>query len=521
MELKPGLDEILAVPDGTPAAVWAELPADTETPVTVFLKLRRGGTGFLLESAEQDGSLGRYSFIGVAPEAVLRSGHGRGSVTTERGVEAYDGPPMEALGRFVGDAPVATGAGSVPVLAGGAVGYLGYDLAHTLEKLPHRLSREGTPPVALFARYPVVVVYDHLGQRLLVTAAVSGAGDREEAYRRAGARIRQTVFNLRRAAAPPFLEQGGDPAGWRDLLDAAETVPSDADFQESVEQAREYIHAGEVIQVVLSRRMSLDHAGDPFRVYRTLRRLNPSPYMFFLEFPEVTLVGASPEMLVRAADGAVQLSPIAGTRPRGGDPDADAAAERELTTDEKERAEHLMLVDLSRNDLGRVCRPGSVHVPRFMDVERYSHVMHLVSTVTGRLRDGTTALDALAASFPAGTVSGAPKVRAMEIIEEMETVARGVYAGAAGYVGAGGQSLDTCIAIRTLVFQDGRAHLSAGAGIVADSEPARELEESRVKAAALLAALAAARTSRPEAGDLDRGLVPDETDRQEQEEVPA
>jgi anthranilate synthase component 1 len=287
----------------------------------------------------------------------------------------------------------------------------------------------------------------------------------------------------------------GDTALVDALLEKADRAPGDEEFLTGVTRARDYILAGDAIQVVLSRRLTLPVGGDPFRLYRALRVLNPSPYMFFLEFPEATLVGASPEMLLRSSGDAAQVCPIAGTRPRGADPDEDAALEQELLADPKERAEHVMLVDLGRNDLGRVCRPGSVHVPSLMHVERFSHVMHLVSTVTGRLREEVDPLDALAACFPAGTVSGAPKIRAMEIIEELEAVRRGPYAGAVGYVGQGGRSLDTCIAIRTIFVRGGQAHVQVGAGVVADSDPGRELAETGAKARAMLAALALAGTA--------------------------
>ena len=254
-------------------------------------------------------------------------------------------------------------------------------------------------------------------------------------------------------------------------------------------KARDYILAGDAIQVVLSRRLSVPFSGDPFRLYRALRMLSPSPYMFYLEFPDLALVGASPEMLLRVADGAAQIAPIAGTRARGADSARDHVLETDLKDDPKERAEHVMLVDLGRNDLSRVCRAGSVHVASLMEVERFSHVMHLVSTVTGRLREDGDALRALAACFPAGTVSGAPKVRAMEIIAELEPSARGSYAGAVGYVGFGGTTLDTCIAIRTIAVRGGEAHVQVGAGIVADSAPDRELEETSEKAQAMLSAL--------------------------------
>jgi anthranilate synthase component 1 len=265
-------------------------------------------------------------------------------------------------------------------------------------------------------------------------------------------------------------------------------------FLDAVRRARDYILAGDAIQVVLSRRLSVPVSGDPFRLYRALRMVSPSPYMFFLEFPEAALVGASPEMLLRVAGDVAQVSPIAGTRPRGVSTEEDAALERELSADPKERAEHVMLVDLGRNDLGRVSRPGSVHVQSLMEIERFSHVMHLVSTVTSRLRPDVDAIDALGACFPSGTVSGAPKIRAMEIIDELETVPRGPYAGAVGYVGFGAKSLDTCIAIRTIAVRSGEAHIQVGAGIVADSEPQRELAETTAKANAMLLAIALAGT---------------------------
>jgi len=487
--LQPLLEEVMAAPRDASVPVFRAFPADTETPISAFLKLRQGGVGFLLESAEQDGSLGRYSFIGVDPDAVLRGDLDRGTVETEGGVRPYQGTPMEALRRLVGDGTVHYPAGDLPGFVGGAVGAFSYDLVRGIEQLPDLLPDEDHFPAALFARYSTLVIFDHLKHRMLITSVIPPGADREQAYRRASARVERLMSSLRRASSPPPFEAAGSPSEGDRLLAEAETVPDEEGFLEGVERAREYIRAGDAIQVVLSRRMSLPLAGDPFRLYRALRILNPSPYMFFLEFPETTLIGASPEMLLRTAGEAAQVCPIAGTRPRGGDPDEDAALEAELIADPKERAEHVMLVDLGRNDLGRVCRPGSVHVPTLMHVERYSHVMHLVSTVTGRLREDVDAVRALEACFPAGTVSGAPKVRAMEIIEELEGVRRGFYAGAVGYLGFGGRSLDTCIAIRTVAVSRGWAHIQAGAGIVADSEPQRELEESGAKARAMLAAL--------------------------------
>jgi anthranilate synthase component 1 len=341
-----------------------------------------------------------------------------------------------------------------------------------------------------------MVVFDHLQQRLLVVSVIPPDVPREDGYHRAAARVDEVIATLRRSPTPPPLDVTEFPDAIEDLLAAADKSPDDARFLEAVAQAREYILAGDAIQVVLSRRLTLPVSGDPFRLYRTLRMLSPSPYMFFLEFPEIALVGASPEMLLRTAGDVAQVSPIAGTRPRSSDPDTDAALEHELAADPKERSEHVMLVDLGRNDLGRVCQAGSVHVQSLMQVERFSHVMHLVSTVTGRLRPELGALDALRSCFPAGTVSGAPKIRAMEIIEELEAARRGPYAGAVGYVGFGAKSLDTCIAIRTIVVRGREALVQVGAGIVADSKPERELDETTAKARALLSAIALAGTDR-------------------------
>jgi anthranilate synthase component I len=464
------------------------VPADTETPISVFLKLRRGGVGFLLESAEQDGALGRYSFIGVAPDAVLRGGPAGGTVTREAGTAAYEGPPEAMLRKLAGPDALDEEDGEVPVLAGGLVGALGYDWGRLQERLPPRIPERSPLPLALFGRYPTVVVFDHLRQELVI---VSLGADDADGARWAGARAEQVVGALTRATAPPRFTPA--PSVTR------AAPPQDEAFLASVRAARTAIHDGELIQVVLSRRVDVPFDADPFRLYRALRATSPSPYMYYLEFPEVSLVGASPEMLVRVDRGNAQLSPIAGTRPRGAGADEDAANELELLGDAKENAEHLMLVDLARNDLGRVCAAGSVHVPRFRQVERFSHVMHLVSTVTGRLAPGKDALDALAACFPAGTVTGAPKVRAMEMIEAMERDRRGCYAGVVGYMGPGLRTLDTCIAIRTAVVRDGVASVQAGAGVVADSDPHRELAETHAKGAALLQALVRAGASLPDA----------------------
>ncbi|HUF14002.1 MAG TPA: anthranilate synthase component I family protein [Longimicrobiales bacterium] len=517
-------DAALAAPLDAVVPVWQSVRSDTETPVSAFLKLRRGGMAFLLESAEQDGRLGRYSFIGVGPDAVLRADADRGTVSGEAGTVAYRGDPVGAVRRLAGAAGVWRGSpgseaagvyAELPGFVGGLVGAFGYDLVRTLERLPSAAHDESAFPVALFARFHTVLAFDHRRSTLLAISLlppVADAAGRRDDLRRAEARI-EGVFDALRRGAAPFgatgdrrggagagagagagvpAGEGGAPLARADAIaTSSECDPDDATFLHSVRRAVEAIHDGEAIQIVLSRRLSLPFERDPFELYRSLRTVSPAPYMFFLEFPEVALVGSSPEMLLRIEDGAAQLSPIAGTRRRGGDADEDAALEAELAADPKERAEHVMLVDLGRNDLGRVCRIGSIHVPRLMQVERFSHVMHLVSVVTGRLRDDVDALDALAACFPAGTLSGAPKVRAMELIDELETTGRGAYAGAIAHVAPGARELDACITIRTAILRRGRAWVRAGAGIVADSVPERELAETEEKLSAMRRALEA------------------------------
>jgi anthranilate synthase component 1 len=484
----------MAAPKGTLIPVYRAFPGDTETPISAFLKLRRGGAACLLESAEQDGRMGRYSFIGVRPDAILRGGLDRGTVETEQGLTTYEGAPLSALRELVGTTDVHWGASDLPGFVGGAVGILGFDLIRSLEHLPEPEGPDQPFPAVLFARYTTMVVFDHLKHRLLVVSLIPSDEPREEGYRRASAYVEEITATLRQSPTPPPLELDEAPAGPEGVHDGAASAPSEQQFRDAVAKAREYIRAGDAIQVVLSRRLSVPVSGDPFRLYRTLRMLSPSPYMFFLEFPEVALVGASPEMLLRVAGDAAQVSPIAGTRPRGSNADDDAALERELAADPKERAEHTMLVDLGRNDLGRVSCAGSVHVQSLMKVERFSHVMQLVSTVTSRLQPNVDAIDALGACFPAGTVSGAPKIRAVEIIDELEAVRRGPYAGAVGYVGFGGKNLDTCIAIRTIAVRGGQAQMQVGVGIMADSEPQQELDETKSQASAMLSAIALAGT---------------------------
>jgi anthranilate synthase component 1 len=383
----------------------------------------------------------------------------------------------------------------LPRFAGGLVGYLGYDLVRDWERLPHRPPDDLGIPVAQMGLYDTVLAFDHVRRRVRIVASAFAEEGAGAAYRSAGERIEEMLDRLHR----PLL-----PAGGQIAPGVTHHVPASAatsnltreGFREGVVRCKDYIRAGDIFQVILSQRFAARIGElDPFLLYRAARAINPSPFLFYLEFSGARLAGSSPEMLVRMADGEVLMRPIAGTRPRGADAAEDAAAEQDLLTDEKERAEHVMLVDLTRNDLGRISRYGSVRTTELMAVERYSHVMHMVSTVRGEPQPGRDAFDVLQAVFPHGTVSGAPKVRAMEIIDELEPLARGPYAGAVGYVGFGG-AMDTCIAIRTLVIRGDTAYVQAGAGIVADSDPEREYEETVNKAKALIGAVELARSGR-------------------------
>ncbi len=464
--------------------VSLEWPSDTETPITVFAKTAGRKPSFLLESVEGGERLGRYSFIGLDPLALLTCHCGDVTLEDGEGVrKAASGDPFAAIEEILAgfNSPELK---DMPRFYGGLVGYLGYDLARHLERLPD-LNREetGVPDCMLMVPRATVVI-DHVRHTMRVVVSTRPAGNAAAEYRRALGQIEEILARISAGPPPPPLGPP-DKCG----AAAAKTNLSRAEFMERVEKAKEYIRAGEILQVVLSRRIDLDFRGDPFTVYRRLRRSNPSPYLFYLDMGGVVMAGSSPEMLVRVEDGSVETRPIAGTRPRGAGEREDRMLADDLISDPKERAEHIMLVDLGRNDLGRVSRPGTVKVSQFMEVERYSHVMHLVSSVKGELAAGLSGLDALKACFPAGTVSGAPKVRAMEIIEELEPSRRGPYAGAVGYIGFNG-NVDTAIAIRTVVFHGGKASVQVGAGIVADSDPGREFTETENKAEALLKALA-------------------------------
>jgi anthranilate synthase component 1 len=441
--------------------VYREVLADMLTPVRAYTALCPPGTpGFLLESVEGGERLARYSFIGFEPKSL----------------ELSSDDPLAAL-RKVADEVTAPVKG-VPRFHGGAVGYLGYETARHFERLPVAQGAPPPMPEAAFLRADDLAVFDHVTRRLKLLTI--HRPDRED-YDAAVDRIDQMERRLSSDQVATFA-RGADGTRW-------ESNVTQGQYHAMVDAAREYIYAGDAFQIVVSQRFRKPLEASPFDVYRCLRAINPSPYMFFLSLGgDRHVVGTSPEKLVQVEGRRVETRPLAGTRRRGADPAEDARLEKELLSDLKERAEHVMLVDLGRNDVGRVARPGTVNVERLMEVERYSHVMHISSTVSGQLRDGSTSLDALRAAFPAGTVSGAPKIRAMEVIAELEPDQRGVYAGALGYVGFGG-NLDMAITLRTVVVADGVAYVQAGAGIVADSRPEREFEETLEKAGAMFKAI--------------------------------
>jgi anthranilate synthase component I len=476
--------------------VWRDVLLDADTPVSAFAKLRRGPFGFLLESAPAGGETwARYTFLGTEPRGAWRL---RDGIVDEwnpdsgwQGAHRPSDPIADLGDRLREYDPI-----EVPELGafwGGAVGYFGYDVVRLMERLPQAPPRALDVPDAFMVLTRGVVIIDNLRARARIVIGVpveASLDDRalRSRYEEAEGEIETLAARLRE----PIQLPGLDVDVSADLVDGRSSI-SRPDFEASVRRIKEYIVAGDAFQVLLARRIETPLDFDPGTLYRALRALNPSPYMFHLVLDGVEVVGSSPELLVRVADGRLTVRPIAGTRPRGLTPDEDAALAAELLADEKERAEHIMLVDLGRNDVGRVARYGSVEVSELFGVERYSHVLHLVSQVDGALRPEHDAFDALRATFPAGTMTGAPKVRAMEIIDELEPERRGPYAGAIGYIAAGARRMDLAITIRTCVIAGGTASVSAGAGIVADSVPQREWEETENKARALLLAIGMAR----------------------------
>jgi len=462
---------------GGPVPVFREIPGDLLTPVSAFLALGSGHErAFLLESVVGGERLARYSFLGRDPVVTLEA---RGPRLYERaaaGSRELEGALFDVLRARLG--PRCAAVPELPRFTGGAVGYLSYDAVRLFERIPDRHSVEGAL-LASFSIYRSIVAFDHVSQRLaLIAQAAPGS---RAAFEQAEAALDRLEEDL--CAGVPLAAAKAARRDW-----PREAFEDGAGYRAAVERAKEHIAAGDIFQVVLSRQQVLECGLEPFAIYRALRMVNPSPYMYFLKDGDSAVAGASPEMLVRVENGRVETRPIAGTRPRGASEAEDERLGAELLADPKERAEHLMLVDLGRNDVGRVCRFGTVAVPELMKIERYSHVTHLVSSVVGELAPGKDALDAVVATFPAGTLSGAPKIRAMEIIDALEPARRGLYGGALGYMDLRG-NLDFCITIRTIVVEAGRATFQAGAGIVADSDPRSEQLETEAKAGAMLEAL--------------------------------
>ncbi|MBP7274673.1 MAG: anthranilate synthase component I [Kiritimatiellae bacterium] len=481
---------------GNLVPVWTELLADEETPVSAYARIRsylrahdHASHTYLLESVEGGEQVARYSFIGGAPRAIFRATGRRvemtyadGSVTTMDDVD-----PLNALRDHMSRYhPVVDPA--LPPFIGGAVGFFSYECIAQFEpRVPVRTDRALPAPDMVFMITDALIVFDRVRHTIKVLANAFVENDPDDAYAKACATIESFVDALdaptpRRLSVVPAELPALEP----------ESNQTRIQFEQGVKRAQEYILAGDIIQTVLSQRFETPFRGDSIDVYRALRLINPSPYMFLLDLGESAMVGSSPEIHVRNEHGRARVRPIAGTRPRDADPERDRRLEEELLADPKERAEHIMLVDLARNDLGRVCAPGSVTVPELMVIERYSHVMHIVSDVVGRLDSGHDGYDLMRATFPAGTVSGAPKIRAMEIIAELEASRRGPYAGAVAYFGFDG-NVDSCITIRTIILDEGKAYVQAGAGIVADSSPSAEYEETRNKARGMMKALALAR----------------------------
>jgi len=485
MIIHPTADEFRArAAHGNLVPVWGEILADLETPVSLYRKLRASGRTFLLESVENGEQLGRYSFLGFEPRAIFQSRDGRQELDPPDALGAplqFAQKPLETLRQIMAMfRPVEDP--ELPPFTGGLVGYMAYDTIRDIEAIPDNNPDTLNLPDYWFLLTDQVIAFDHVRHRLLLIVNAHVDGDIGDAYSKAVDRLKVLRGIVTAAGAAPVPRDGdAKPIEVRSNV----TQPQ---FEEMVRAAKEYIAAGDIFQVVLSQRFTVPITCEPFDVYRALRAVNPSPYMFFLDAGGFQIAGSSPEILVRCANSEVIVRPIAGTRPRGATPEQDKALELDLLADAKERAEHVMLVDLGRNDVGRVSEFSTVRVTDFMFIERYSHVMHIVSNVTGKIRDDMDAFDALAATFPAGTLSGAPKIRAMEIIDELEPTRRGAYGGSVIYFGFNG-AMDSCIILRTAVIKEGKVHVQAGGGIVADSTPEGEYQESVNKAKALIRAI--------------------------------
>ncbi len=476
--------------DGQAQLIWRSLISDLETPVSAYLKLAgRRQNAFLLESVEGGETLGRFSIIGFKPDVIWRCFGARSEINRDAAADVHrfapeDGAPLDNLKRLLAESAIEPSP-DLPPMAAGVFGYLGYDMVRQMERMGPRPAGGLDTPDAIFMRPTVVAVFDNVRQQILLLAPVRPQHglSAQAAYSRASERLSDAAQDL---TAPLALNMATPVDNHGENHNAVSNT-SPEDFAAMVHRAKEHIGAGDIFQVVLSQRFSTAFTAPPFELYRALRRSNPSPFLFYLCFDGFSIVGSSPEILVRVRDNQVTIRPIAGTRPRGATHSEDIELERELLADPKERAEHLMLLDLGRNDVGRSTKVGSVRVTESFEIERYSHVMHIVSNVVGELSDNMHPVDAVAAGFPAGTVTGAPKIRAMEIIDDLEKSARGIYGGAIGYFSADG-NVDTCIALRTAIVKDNQLYVQAGAGIVADSTPENEQRECENKAAALFAA---------------------------------
>lgn len=492
--------------------VYREIYADFETPLSAFVKIDDGKNSYLLESVEGEERIGRYSFLGSEPSFIIES---KGNLLTveekgdKRKLRYRVKDPLVEIEKFMGQFKFVSVEG-LPRFCGGLVGYIGYDAIRFIENIPDSCRDDlGLADIKLILT-DTILIFDRVKHTIKIVSNVHlkerTKSNPKKAYKEAKKKIDDIVERLKTPlkakmrelegiAAPIGPVGSGKPFKQTPESEFMSRVKSNfkkSDFRKAVLKAKEYIRAGDIIQVVLSQRFATDFKESPLNIYRTLRSINPSPYMFYLSFGDLKLIGSSPEIMVRCEDGIAEIRPIAGTRPRGKDSKEDKALEEELLKDPKERAEHLMLVDLGRNDLGRVCAPGSIKLPEFMVIERYSHVMHIVSDCVGRLLPKSNIFQLLKASFPAGTVAGAPKIRAMEIIDELEKTKRGPYAGCVGYFSFSG-NLDTCITIRTILVKDEQAYVQAGAGIVADSKPENEYQETVNKARAMLKAIAIAK----------------------------
>ncbi len=484
-------DFIAAYEDGRPQVLATRLVADLETPVSALMKLKPGAQNiFLLESVEGGAVRGRYSLIGLNPDVVWKVEKGQ-ALFNRRALEDVAGAfepdkraPLDSLRAFIAESRIDL-PDTLPPMAAGIFGYMGYDMVRYMERLPDDNPDALGLPEALMIRPTIMVIFDAVADEMVIVTPVrpEPGVSAQTAWKRARARLEEVIARLSGPIEPALLRE---PMREISLAPPVSNTPPER-YMEMVERAKEYIRAGDIFQVVLSQRFETDFPLPPLALYRALRRTNPSPYLYYLDFGEFAVAGSSPEILVRVRDGKVTIRPIAGTRRRGRTPEEDKALEEELLSDPKELAEHLMLLDLGRNDVGRVAEIGSVEVTEKFVIERYSQVMHIVSNVEGRLRADADALDALVAGFPAGTVSGAPKVRAMEIIDELEVHRRGIYAGCVGYFSAAGE-MDSAIVLRTAIVKDGRMFVQAGAGIVADSVPRLEQKECENKARALFRA---------------------------------